>query len=75
MDNNDPNIEKSKQELLEGDQDAKGILVAQILETKKELEDGRREAFSPETPGHRRVPIVSPRLHQIICRVLLWISS
>lgn len=36
-----------------------GLLVAQILETKKELEDGRRNAFSPETPGHRRVPIVS----------------
>lgn len=45
--------------MLEGDQDAKGILVAQILETKKELEDNRREAFSPETPGHRRVPLVS----------------
>lgn len=36
-----------------------GLLVAQILETKKEMEDGRRNAFSPETPGHRRVPIVS----------------
>ncbi|XP_050691783.1 TRAF3-interacting protein 1-like isoform X2 [Eriocheir sinensis] len=34
-----------------------GLLVAQILETKKEMEDGRRNAFSPETPGHRRVPI------------------
>ncbi|KAB7507079.1 TRAF3-interacting protein 1 [Armadillidium nasatum] len=53
----DPSLEKDKQELLEGDQDAKGILVAQILETKKELEDNRREAFSPETPGHRRVPL------------------
>ncbi|XP_071534819.1 uncharacterized protein IFT54 isoform X2 [Panulirus ornatus] len=39
------------------DGEGAGLLVAQILETKKELEDGRRNAFSPETPGHRRVPI------------------
>ena len=39
-----------------------GLLVAQILETKKELEDGRRSAFSPETPGHRRVQIVHMKL-------------
>lgn len=41
------------------DGEGAGLLVAQILETKKEMEDGRRNAFSPETPGHRRVPIVS----------------
>ncbi|KAK4327156.1 hypothetical protein Pmani_002385 [Petrolisthes manimaculis] len=39
------------------DGEGAGLLVAQILETKKEMEDGRRNAFSPETPGHRRVPI------------------
>lgn len=42
-----------------------GLLVAQILETKKEMEDGRRNAFSPETPGHRRVPIVSTLLRSL----------
>lgn len=41
------------------DGDGAGLLVAQILESKKELEDGRRNAYSPETPGHRRVQIVS----------------
>lgn len=40
------------------DGDGAGLLVAQILESKKELEDGRRNAYSPETPGHRRVQIV-----------------
>ncbi|XP_076053914.1 uncharacterized protein LOC143032778 isoform X2 [Oratosquilla oratoria] len=41
----------------EGDAGEAGLLVAQILETKKELEDGRRAAYSPETPGHRSVHI------------------
>ncbi|XP_068214871.1 TRAF3-interacting protein 1 isoform X2 [Palaemon carinicauda] len=45
-----------------GDGEGAGLLVAQILETKKELEDGRRNAFSPETPGHRRVQIEQSEL-------------
>ncbi|XP_066956425.1 TRAF3-interacting protein 1 isoform X3 [Macrobrachium rosenbergii] len=44
------------------DGEGAGLLVAQILETKKELEDGRRSAFSPETPGHRRVQIEQSEL-------------
>ncbi|KAK7068294.1 intraciliary transport [Halocaridina rubra] len=44
------------------DGEGAGLLVAQILETKKELEDGRRNAFSPETPGHRRVQIEQSQL-------------
>ena len=35
-----------------------GILMDKILDVKKNLEDGRQAAFSPETPGHRRVPLV-----------------
>ncbi|XP_063610007.1 TRAF3-interacting protein 1-like isoform X2 [Penaeus indicus] len=44
------------------DGDGAGLLVAQILESKKELEDGRRNAYSPETPGHRRVQIEKSQL-------------
>ncbi|KAF2353644.1 hypothetical protein FHG87_015603 [Trinorchestia longiramus] len=39
-----------------------GLLMDQILDVKKNLEDGRKAAFSPETPGHRRVNMVTDGL-------------
>ena len=34
-----------------------GLLMDQIMDAKRTMEDGREKDFSPETPGHVRVPL------------------